>query len=146
MQIILGLVLITIGAFGNNYECRAVQWPFSRQVAKINVPELSNQPRMFLYSYLYYELSRPPKERIEGLAKKLFHFLINTEPNEIRFNLLSALEYAADLNSQNPTVISISEICHLEEKAFRQPSSVEKKLPSKNNHSINHLRKELKPK
>lgn len=73
---------------------------------------------MFLYSYLYYELSRPPKERIEGLAKKLFHFLINTEPNEIRFNLLSALEYAADLNSQNPTVISISEICHLEEKLF----------------------------
>lgn len=41
MQIILGLVMITFGAFGNNYECRAVQWPFSRQVAKINVPELS---------------------------------------------------------------------------------------------------------
>ena len=118
MQIIIGfffVLLLTTTTLANT--CRAVQWPFSKEVKTIQPLSLQSISRAHVYSYLYFEIGSPAAKRIPGLAEKLFGYLKNTEINEAKFQLIQALEYAADLNTSHPRIIHINEICALLDKA-----------------------------
>ena len=112
--------------FSQASECRAVQWPFSKEIKNVDVTSFQTVPRENLYKYLYRELSSAPRERINGLAAKLFFYLKSTEANEDKYQMVMALEWAAELQSPNPQIIPLSEICSMEDKINRQPSSTHK--------------------
>jgi hypothetical protein len=98
-------------------ECRAVKWPYTpAEVAKIQPADLQAIQRPHLFSYLYYELSKSPDQRTGRLARTLFRYLINTEINEGRYNLLQALEASAELDSENPQVIPLKDLCDMQDK------------------------------
>lgn len=132
MQIIFTLFFII---FSQSYsfasDCKAVQWPFSKNISNIQPLSFQAIPRDHLYKYLYFEISNPPAERVKGLAVKLFFYLKNTEQNEDKYQMIMALEWASDLMTQKPTIIPLSEICAIEDKINRGPSSSKEKPKSR---------------
>jgi hypothetical protein len=126
MQVILIFLFTLMTSLAQASTCGEIKWPFSKDISKLGPTQLLVVPREHLFKYLYYEISQPDEKRIKGLAAKLFHFLKHTELNEDKYNFLEALEWASDLNTQ-PRVIPIREICDLEAKISRSPSSSSKK-------------------
>ncbi len=127
MPVIVGffiIMLLNSVSFAN--DCRAVHWPFSKEIKSLQPLSLQAIPRDHLYKYLYNELSSVPAQRVAGLASKIFYYLKNTELNEDKYQMLMALEWASDLNTPKPRVIPISEICSIEDKINREPSSTKK--------------------
>lgn len=116
--------------FINSYsfasDCKAVKWPFSKNIKDIQPLSYQALPRDHLYKYLYYELSSDPKVRVKELAARLFYYLKNSEQNEDKYQMIMALEWVADLKTQNPRIIPIEEICSMEDKIERGPSSTKK--------------------
>ena len=108
-------------------ECRAVKWPFSKSINDIQPLSLQAIPRDHVVKYFYREISTPLNERISGLASKLLVYLKNTELNDDKYQMLLALEWAAELDSNKPRIIPITEICNLEKTIAREPSSLKKK-------------------
>ncbi len=131
---IVGLICL-VGLFAKAAEpaqtCKAVHWPYSSDLRGATVEALNMVPRPDLYSYLYAEISTEPAKRVPGLAEKLFFYLKNTEVNEDRYQMIQALEYAADLGTAKPRIIPLKEICNLEEKGLREPSSTAKAKKAK---------------
>jgi hypothetical protein len=131
---VIGLICF-MGLFANATEtaqtCKAVHWPYSPDLRGVTVEALNLIPRPHLYSYLYSEISSEPVKRVPGLAEKLFFYLKNTEVNEDRYQMIQALEYAADLGTAKPRIIPLKEICNLEEKGLREPSSTAKAKKAK---------------
>lgn len=125
MQVIF-LTFISIiisGSSASAGTCEAVRWPYSSNIKDIQPLSLQVIKRAHLYSYLYHELSTPVASRVPGLVQKLFFYLKNTEANEDKYQMIQAFEWAADLQTKNPRVIPLSEICNIEQKIARTPSS-----------------------
>ena len=112
--LILAIILISVSA---QADCKAVKWSGSNNVGSLKVRDLLSIDRDELYANLYYELSHSKDERIPGLAAKLFHYLINTENNEAKYNVVQALEWAADLDKPDAPIITVKELCTLDKKA-----------------------------
>ncbi|MBC7421723.1 MAG: hypothetical protein H7328_13420 [Bdellovibrio sp.] len=128
MQIvfIFTLVLFTT-IFSSASDCRSARWPFRGDIKSLQPIEFQAYKRAHLFEYLYNELSLAPEKRTPYLANKLFFYLKNSEINEDRYNLLMALEWAAELQLKTPRVIPLTEICALESKIKREPSSLKRK-------------------
>lgn len=109
--------------------CEAHRWPYSQNVSRLKVQDLEAANRVALYSYLYYELTKQPAGRIDGLAKQLMFFLKNTELNNDRALMLEAIEFAAALDTPNPTVFTLEELCRIDRRtaSVRSPVSKPKK-------------------
>lgn len=122
--ILLFTILINSVTFAS--ECRAVQWPFSKNVKNIQPASLQAIPRDHLYKYLYHELSVVESKRIPNLASKLFHYIKNTEQNDDKYQMIMAVEWASELNTTKPRVIPVSEICKMEVKINKDLSLVNK--------------------
>jgi len=124
MQIIGTFILIfSFGYIALANDCRTVQWPFSKNIKDIQPLSFQSIPRNHLYKYLYFEISAAPSARVKDLASKLFYYLKNTEQNEDKYQMIMALEWASDLQTAKPRIIPISEICTMEDKINREPSS-----------------------
>ncbi len=148
MQIVRIFLLLILfcgtGAAQAAMNCTAVRWPYSVEAADINniKPfDFEKFNREYLYSYLYFEISQPPKDRIPGLAKKLFYYLKNSEVNQDKHNFVGALEWAADLDTAQPRVITTREVCNLIEKmrianGERTPDSVKGRTKSAAKNSV----------
>lgn len=109
--------------------CEAHRWPYSQNVRRLKIQDLEAANRVALYSYLYYELTKQPAGRIDGLAKQLMFFLKNTELNNDRALMLEAIEFAAGLETPNPTVFTLEELCRIDRSAasVRSPVRAQKK-------------------
>lgn len=104
------------GTVGN---CHFTRWPYSKSaqnIKELNIKNLDQVPRDYLYIYLYFELTQTKENRVPGLAQKLFFYLKNSEGNENRQKLITAIEFASDVDSAKPNVIPAAEICELENK------------------------------
>jgi len=93
--------------------CKAIAWPYSKNLTGVNEKTLAIVPRQNLYFYLFWELSQPGSQRVPNLSQKLFWYLKNSEPNAEKMNLVSALEYAYTDNSGKVNVIKEAELCGL---------------------------------
>jgi len=133
MQIEMGILsAILIFSFTANADkCKAVKWPYSKNIQKVKVDDLRSIERTYLDSYLYYELSTPVDKRTAGLAKKLLIYLTKTELNESKVYFYSALLEASDVNTNSPKVLQLQDICDLYTKITRGPSSVKTKVKSR---------------
>lgn len=96
--------------------CKATKWPFAKTDKQLKAENLKVIPREHLYSYLYYELSADRKTQDKKLAQQLFNFLKKTEVNDDKYQMIQALEWAADLETKKPNTISIKELCYIEAK------------------------------
>ena len=127
MQMIYGAIFILLSSqLSMANDCEAVKWPYAHKIADLEARQVDKIPRRSLYKYLYFEISSPLEVRIPGLATKLFFILKNTEVNEDKFQMLEGLEWAADLDQEKPRVISIAEICSIEDRISRTPNSTGK--------------------
>ncbi|MFN3698552.1 MAG: hypothetical protein ACK4VO_14045 [Pseudobdellovibrio sp.] len=122
------LIIIFFQSYSLASDCKAVKWPFSKNIKDVQPLSFQSIPRNHLYKYLYFEISNPTTIRVKGLASNLFFFLKNSEQNEDRYQMLQALEWAADLQTQTPRIIPISEICSMEDKINREPSSTKQEM------------------
>lgn len=132
--LVLAAFVSTIGtsqseAQSVSQNCEAHRWPYSQNVSRLKVQDLEAANRVALYSYLYYELTKQPAGRIDGLAKQLMFFLKNTELNNDRALMLEAVEFAAGLDTPNPTVFTLEELCRIDRRAasVRSPVRAPKK-------------------
>lgn len=112
--ILLSSLLNTNSALASN--CKATKWPFAKTNKQLKAENLKVIPRDHLYSYLYYELSADPQTKDKKLAQQLFNFLKSTEVNNDKYQMIQALEWAADLETKKPNTISIKELCQIEAK------------------------------
>lgn len=117
MQVIFKILIILILSLNVEAQvCKSTKWPFSKNIRNLKVEQMQLLPREHLYQYLYHEISSDPKKRVQGLASKLFFYLKNTEVNEDKYSMISALEWAADLDTPRQRIISLNEICSIENK------------------------------
>jgi hypothetical protein len=134
MRKIVVLTLLTVATFLTSFsanagqDCQAVRWPFRKEPKNFEPAALEKIERLHLFAYLYFELATAPEQRIPGLAKKLFFYLVSTELNEGRGHLLEVLQSTAELDSNHPAVIQTAEICGIE---ARLPSSTKVKTKIK---------------
>ena len=130
-KIIIFFLVLFIKGLSFASDCRAAKWPYSKNIKEIQPIFFQAVKRDHLYNYFYYELATSPSNRVKGLAFKLLYYLKNTEQNEDKYQMLLALEWASDLTTSRPRVIPLSEICAIEDKINRQPSSEKKKFTKK---------------
>ncbi len=112
-KIILIAVLFLTPVSWSKEKCSTAKWPFSHKIERFTGDDLKSFNRKHLFSYLYFELTAENKSRIPKLAPLLMRFLTKTELKDDRYRMLQTMDWMAELNSSNPNVLLLKDICFL---------------------------------